>query len=287
MNDPLDRFHRALAVMHRRPAAKLLAPGAHKFLRRAAARRGFMSGPVNVPLFFGGRMTVSLPEVISETLYTYGFFDETVTWMALNSVRPGDTVLDIGAHFGYFSLLFAHLAGDGGRVLSFEPTPSTFGMLSANVRGSRNIEAINCAAADTPGETLITDFGLKYSAWNTLAAQSRMDVGAAGRQLPVQAVRPDAVCGERGLAPAFIKIDAENFEDRVVAGLSEVIARHRPRVLMETGSGPSLAATKALVASGYTLKVSDGPGSLYGWSGTAEEANSRFKDVLFEPHASR
>jgi protein-L-isoaspartate O-methyltransferase len=70
-------------------------------------------------LFFGRAMTVILPEIISQQIYTYGLFDEIVTGMVLRTVRQGDVVLDIGAHFGYFTLLFAHLAGESGRVVSF------------------------------------------------------------------------------------------------------------------------------------------------------------------------
>lgn len=288
MNTISDQFQRACNTLHRPPLAKMISPGLPRFARRLAARKGILSGPVEIQLFFDERMTVVLPEVISEVLYTYAMFDETVTWMVLQSVRPGNMVLDIGAHFGYFSLLFARLAGDAGRVVCFEPTPSTFSVLSGNTRNHANIEALNCAAGDAPGNIAITDFGLKYSAWNTLAAESRMSntlPTAQGRQIQVQLVRPDEVCQQRGLKPDFIKIDAENFEDHVVDGLTGILSAARPLILMETGSAQSLAAARKLVAYGYTLRVSDGPGTLYDWNGTLEDANSRFKDVLFAPAA--
>jgi len=286
LNAISDQFQRACNVLHRPPLSKALSPGLPRFARRLAARNGIGSGPVQIQLFFGEEMTVVLPEVISEVLYTYKLFDETVTSMVLQSVRPGNVVLDIGAHFGYFSLLFARLAGDSGRVVCFEPTPSTYGILSGNIRHHANIEALNCAAGDTPGSIAITDFGLKYSAWNTLAVESRMAdtlPTAQGRQIQVQLVRPDEICRQRGLKPNFIKIDAENFEDHVVDGLAGILASARPLILMETGSAQSLAAGRKLVACGYKLRVSEGREALYDWSGTLEEANSRFKDVLFAP----
>jgi hypothetical protein len=94
---------------------KLLDPGVGKFIARWLARGNSQTSPRTTRLFFGADMTVVLPEVISEAIYTYGMFDPTVTWMALRSVRAGDTVFDVGAHFGYFALLFAHLAGPRGR----------------------------------------------------------------------------------------------------------------------------------------------------------------------------
>src|SRR6185369_731365 len=96
-----------------------------------------------------------------------------------------------------------------------EPTPSTFEILKQNALRSDRIEPVNNAAGDVAAEIEIADFGLKYSAWNTLAAESRMpgllnahDV----RHRKVAAVRLDAYAREHGIAPAFIKIDAENFE---------------------------------------------------------------------------
>ncbi len=286
MKNISDQFDDARQVLNRAPLAKLFRPGLHKFGRRLLARRGWGDGPIQIRLFFGERMTVVLPEVISETLHSYGLFDETVTWIVLQSVRPGNVILDIGAHFGYFSLLFAHLTGPSGRVLAFEPTPSTFGVLSENVGQLSLVEALNCAAGDSPGNIAIADFGLKYSAWNTLAETSRLGeapAGTAARRIPVQVVRPDQICAERKLQPDFIKIDAENFEDKVISGLAGVFAVSRPQVLMETGSEQSLAAARRLCDYGYRLRVSDGPGSLYDWNGTTEEANARYKDVLFVP----
>ena len=74
-------------------------------------------------------MSVVLPEMISLQLYMYGLFDELVTGMALRAGRQGDVVLDVGAHFGYFTLLFSRLVGESGRIVSLEPTPSTFAVL--------------------------------------------------------------------------------------------------------------------------------------------------------------
>ena len=169
-----QQFNAAVSRLNRAPALKLLDPGVGKFIARWLARGHSEPSPRTTRLFFGADMTVVLPEVISEAIYTYGMFDPTVTWMALKAVRAGDIVFDVGAHFGYFSLLFAHLAGPQGRVIAFEPTPSTFAILETNARRSDRIEPVNNAAGDVAAEIEIADFGLKYSAWNTLAAESRM-----------------------------------------------------------------------------------------------------------------
>ena len=60
-------------------------------------------------------------------------------------ISPGDIVWDIGAHYGYFSLKASCLVGDEGKVLSIEPTPSTYKKLYANTSDIKNIEIYNLA----------------------------------------------------------------------------------------------------------------------------------------------
>ncbi len=232
-------------------------------------------------------MIVILPEVISEALFTYGMFDETVTWMLMQSVKPGSTVLDIGAHFGYMSLLLQELSGACGKVISFEPTPSTYAVLARNASRQPQIKALNLAAGDCRSRIAIADFGTRYSAWNTLSNNGRMAMPAQHSVQPVEVdvVPADDTCAELGLKPDFIKIDAENFEDKVVRGLARTIDACRPAILMESGSAQSLAAAKDIVGHGYRLQVCEQAGSMKDWTGDLEQANDQYKDILFVPKA--
>jgi FkbM family methyltransferase len=227
---------------------------------------------------------VVLPEMTSEAIYTYGVFDETVTWMVLQSVAEGSVVLDVGAHYGYFSLLASQLAGPGGRVYAFEPTPSTYDVLARNAGRVANLAAVNRAAGSARGALEIADYGLRYSAWNTLAARSRMPEildTAPARRTRVETVRLDDFVAEQGIAPGFVKIDAEGYELEVVKGLLQTVARCRPAVLMECGSPGSRAAGELLLGEDYEPWVSDGPPSLYRWDRGLAEADAGYKDVLF------
>jgi len=230
-------------------------------------------------------MTVVLPEVISEQIYSYGFFDEIVTGLALRAVRKGDVVLDVGAHFGYFSLLFSHLVGESGRVVSFEPTPSTFAVLEKNTADLRNVTALNMAAGRQSGRLTISDFGLTYSAWNTLSGSSRMPgvLTKPKARVEVEVVRLDDWCKRELIQPSVIKIDAENFEAEVIGGLAETLSWLRPRVLMETGSEQAIQAGRTLLDLDYRVLVSKQPGELTLQKDCVEEAIIRNKDVLFIP----
>ncbi len=90
-------------------------------------------------------------------LLTGGYERETVR-MVKRLVRPGMTVLDIGAHVGYYTRMFARLAGDSGRVLAFEPNPHTCAVLRRNVSMYRNVQAIQLAVAESEGTAVMYDF---------------------------------------------------------------------------------------------------------------------------------
>jgi len=51
-----------------------------------------------------------------------------------NLITEGDTVLDVGAWIGAYTLFFSRLVGRSGRVFSFEPNPETYKILLDNIR---------------------------------------------------------------------------------------------------------------------------------------------------------
>ncbi len=92
--------------------------------------------------------------IVSRALSETGGFEWFETELVEQEVRPGDTVLDLGANIGYYTLLFARLVGPRGRVIAFEPDPVNFNLLKRNVRlnGYRNVEIVNKAVTDFTGE---------------------------------------------------------------------------------------------------------------------------------------
>ena len=60
-------------------------------------------------------------------------------------------MVDVGANFGYYSVIASHLVGPSGRVLAFEPSPETGQILSANIKRLENIEHISMAVSDISG----------------------------------------------------------------------------------------------------------------------------------------
>ena len=194
---------------------------------------------VTAMTFWGEPILVVLPELISLTIWRYGFFEEDVCRFMLRVLRPGMNFIDVGAHFGFFTRLASFLVGDTGRVLSFEPTPNTFGQLMRNTVGNDNVLIHNCAAYSRETELTLRDFGLEYSAFNSAFGMRDEDSKSIpqGIEFQARARKVDDVVKERGLPEVdLVKIDAESSELHVLQGMTEIIKRDHPRIILETGN---------------------------------------------------
>jgi FkbM family methyltransferase len=87
---------------------------------------------------------------ITRSLLATGAFEPFETEILLNELRPGDSVIDVGANVGYYTLLFARRVGDHGRVFAFEPDPANFELLRRNVEanGYENVVLVPLAVTD-------------------------------------------------------------------------------------------------------------------------------------------
>ena len=74
--------------------------------------------------------------------FAYGTWEPEVSLAAASAVKQGMTVIDVGAHIGYHTLLFAKCVGPSGHVFSFEPLPENFALLRKNVE--LNCLNLNC-----------------------------------------------------------------------------------------------------------------------------------------------
>jgi FkbM family methyltransferase len=155
-------------------------------------------------------------------------------------MRPGERVLDIGAHIGVYALQIARWTSPGARVIAFEPNPGTAQVLRRHLRMNRLDEAVRVeevALGRSAGATAL--FGDPGSGTSRLAAPNPDDFHARPMNaVMVQTV--DAYCAEHGIEPDWMLLDVEGFEFDVLAGALDTIRRRGPRVSIVLEIHPTL-----------------------------------------------
>lgn len=192
---------------------------------------------VKARTFWGGEIAVILPEDVSIYIWRYGYFEEDVCIYLLSLLQEGMTFVDIGSHFGFFTILGSHLVGETGKVLAFEPTPNTYQQLKRNVTHCSNVDVSNCAAYSVDEKIRFYDYGLTGSAFNSILG-SRKNHGSPNpkSEISVQARRIDSILRERGIKKIdLVKIDAESSEINVLEGMMETLKNCRPNLVLEVG----------------------------------------------------
>ena len=79
------------------------------------------------------RFHADLTDWLGQYVYLTGICEPPTAALFAHLVKPGNTMLDVGANVGFFSLLCAGLTGSSGRVIPFEPIPSVRESLRANI----------------------------------------------------------------------------------------------------------------------------------------------------------
>ena len=205
--------------------------------------------------FWNGRFDVVLPEGTSTHIWRYGFFESDVCTFMLRGLEPGMVFVDVGAHFGFFTLLGSDLVTGEGRVVALEPMPRTFRQLNRNASRNnpfRNITPLNVAAYSANKTLLFRDYGLVDSAMDSAFGQ-RNTGGERGKVGTVQvAARTcDEVVATLGLRRVdLVKIDAESSELHVLFGAERLIQEFAPLLILEVGDFdlPGVARSRDLVS---------------------------------------
>jgi FkbM family methyltransferase len=145
-------------------------------------------------------------------------FDKSVQ----KRIRPGDTIWDVGANVGHYSVIFAKLAGPDGKVIAIEPSSSSLPALLALKEDHQTIQVENVALSNTDGEAT---FYLNEQGNSVVEGLSRASAGECARETRVQVMRGDTLAADA--PPNLIKVDVEGFEMEVIEGLSQTLPDQR------------------------------------------------------------
>lgn len=186
---------------------------------------------------------------IGPSLRKYGEFSPGELEAFRMVLRPGMTVVEVGANIGAHTVELARLVAPG-PVLAFEPQRLVFQTLCANVaiNSCANVYAFQVAMGAAPGGILVPELDP-----NLPANFGGVSLGgAAPGATRVQLSTIDSL----GLpACHFIKADVEGMEADVLRGAQATIRRHRPVIYVENDRAERSPALIALLQRdlGYRL----------------------------------
>ena len=168
-------------------------------------------------------------------------WDRLIEWL-----RPGDTALDVGANVGHYAARMSRLVGAAGRVIAFEPVPATFAALTANSKAFpfRNVTLLNAAVGEAVGTV-----GMSVPTGADGSYLARVDPAAELKCLVLSVDSLDLPGPVR-----VVKIDAEGYEPKVLAGMTTLLTRDKPVVILERNA----EAERMLAGMGYTVTRSPG-----------------------------
>lgn len=155
---------------------------------------------------------------------------------------PSDgVVLDVGAHSGQFTRLFARLA-PAGRIIAIEPASYTRSLLrlAQRLRGPAQAEIIAAGVGAEPGQAVLR-IPLKKSGTHKfgrshLGLGGSAEAGSATAQETVPVVTLDSLVDTLALRRVdFVKADIEGWELQMLKGAGQLLQTLRPVLFLELG----------------------------------------------------
>lgn len=159
---------------------------------------------------------------------------ELVTQQSImSSVCNGMTVLDIGANFGYFTVLMAKAVGETGRVIAFEPNPVMLEELRKNieVNNFKNVIVVPMALSNQSGYVSLYCPNCGSESYGSLKPNNNYTVKEA---ISVEVEKLDNVLAKLGCSNVdFVKIDVEGAEYSIFQGAESMLRVMKPKVIFE------------------------------------------------------
>lgn len=189
--------------------------------------RNKLSIPFYRKTFFNEIMCASIPPYEDILFSGAHLIDSEIrlTKFFIRIISSGETFFDLGANYGYYSLLASHFVGEGGCVFSFDPDSSALKFLKKNKR--KNMVIIESAVGNADGtielysfseiDSLVSTTNINNLSQNESVSLDRTTIKK--RTVPV--LKLDSFCAQWDVCPRVIKIDVEGAESLVLRGFHE------------------------------------------------------------------
>jgi FkbM family methyltransferase len=165
--------------------------------------------------------------VLGRRIYLHGIWEEVVTRVLIEEIHQGMTVLDIGAHVGYYTLLMAKRVGKAGKVFAFEPQSEVRNYLEQNVQrnGYSQVAILPLALFSKEG------VGLLEGRDNLNACLSPRSSPSTGS---IKMVVFDQFKKKIKIEKIdLVKMDVEGAEMDILLGMRDSLKKNHPELIIE------------------------------------------------------
>lgn len=208
------------------------------------------TGPLRLKKCRRGHMLYSINDAtIGQLFDLYGEFSEGEVELLGRIVKPGDTVIEVGANIGSLTVPLAQFVGPQGTVVAFEPQRILFQNLCANIalNGHTNVKAQNLAVGKENGSVVLPY--IDYSKSGIFGSHS-IEGATDGESVGLIALDKYLKTPKCRL----IKIDVEGMEEDVILGATALINHLHPFLYVENDrEEKSASLISTLQGLGYTL----------------------------------
>lgn len=177
----------------------------------------------------GIKINLYKDSILSRFIYE-GFEQEEIDFM-LKTLEKDDIFLDIGSNIGLFSLLASKKVGAKGKIICFEPAPTTYKRLLENIdlNQFQNIEPRNIGLSDSEGELKFYFSDTGFDAWNSFAPDYRLK-----KSITINTFTLDKQLENIDKSKIkIVKIDVEGWEKFVIKGGKSFFQNFAPIVMVE------------------------------------------------------
>jgi FkbM family methyltransferase len=222
---------------HRRPIAVIARVAQWEFYRFRGKPADLVLGEFKVRARPGdgiGRLICYFGEAADEM---FGFLE--------SYLKPGMTMVDVGANIGTHSLYAGRAVAPGGHVYAFEPEPGTRSVLERNLsaNGLKNVIVSGECVTDKPGRVVL----------NINADSAKTSMVRAGKsQIEVHADSLDNLL-PRDIDIDLLKIDVEGADYKVLVGSKHFFETSPPKIVVIEATDGKDAIASFLRSKGYEL----------------------------------
>ncbi|WP_417232963.1 FkbM family methyltransferase [Brevundimonas sp.] len=172
-----------------------------------------------------------MDEAVAAHLIARGYWENWIHKVVCALVQPGDSIIEVGANFGYYTVAMAREAGPEGSILAFEANPGLAELVRRTVHFngySPTVKVIAKAASDKAG-TLSFATSRRNAGGGTISTKPQA-LGPDSMLVTVETITLDSIAPD---GVRFIRMDAEGSEPLILRGAERLLQRPDIVVCME------------------------------------------------------